>query len=433
MNAAESIPMDDLIPMEIEALVVGTVLLDADAIPRAARLLKSEHFAVPAHRIVYSACLELWRNGIGVDLMTVYMSLKKSGLVETVGGANELAALTMRIASSRHLEDHCAIIREHFSLRTLRVAGSNLAQGTRAAEDPDALIAELSAYVQKASCGDLDNDVNAGERAYALMNGMVKPVPIYLGMESVDGVVFMLDGNMLTVSAPAGTGKTAFMLSAILNLMPGRKPWIVSLEMSADELVTRALCQLAMVDIDLAMQDRLSDDERERMAAVANEHATVLGMMDIDDSGTMSIDQFQAKAEHKVNNEGVTLIAIDYAQLMEAGAGRFKTKADEFEAISKGIRATGRKLKVPIICVVHMNREGQAHGSTQFEKDAHVRIVLFKEVGSPNMGVDIPKNRNGKVCKVDTPCELRWGIVGRRTPPPWVRTMSHQDSRIAPF
>lgn len=428
MNAALAIPDADLVPQELEAVVIGTVILDAEAIARAARVVKPEHFAIDNHRIIYNACLNLWRNGTGIDLLTVTLALKKSGLLEKVGGPYALVGFTRLVSSSRNLEDHCAIIREHFSLRTLRAAGLQLAQDTNSSEDPDVLISSLTVQVQKASCADVDNDINAGERAFSLMNGGAKPKPIYLGMDGVDGCVFMLDGNMLTVSGPAGTGKTAFVLSATLNLMPTRKPWVVSLEMAADELITRALCQLAMVDIDRAMEGRLTEDERDRMANAATQYAQILSMLDIDDTGTMTIDHFQAKAEHKVKNEGVTLIVIDYAQLMDADVKLHKNKADQFEAISKGIRATGRKLSVPIICVVHVNREGQAHGSTQFEKDAHVRINLFREEGSPNMGVDVVKNRNGRVGKQETPAQLRYGIVGRHGAPHWARTIEQ-----APF
>lgn len=419
MNAAQHILNDDLIAADVEAIVIGTVILDSNAIGRAVRLLKDEHFAIPAHRLLFQTCADLWRSGTGVDLITVTMALRKAGRMEEVGGAFGIVGFTRLVAASTHLEYHCAIVRDQYGLRHLRQTGMRLASDAKMGEDPDALISALSLDIRKASIADIQTDVNAGDRAYAMLNEASRPKPMYLGMANLDGMVFVNDGNVVTISAPAGVGKTAFILSAILNLMPQRRPWIVSLEMPADELISRALCQLALIDIDRVMEGKITSDEKDRLALAATQHSGILSLMDIDDTGSMSIDQFCARAEHKVKNEGCNLIALDYAQLLDADRKIHRNQSDQFEAISKGIRATGRKLNVPILCVVHVNREGLAHGSTQFEKDAHVRLNLSRDPFTDMMTVDVQKNRNGRTGKIETPCAMRYGIVGRPGSPGW--------------
>lgn len=411
--------MTDLIPTDAEDMALAAVLIDHRIISQSARMLQPEHFGGDAHRITYAAALNLWRDGKAVDLTTVAYALQHTNQLDHVGGAYWLAGLTRRLASPAHFVDHAAIVREYYGLRVLRRTGMKLMNGANPGEDPAELIGAMSMDIEKASGADLDTDVNAGEMAYTLLNSTDKPKPIYLGMANLDELVFILDSNVVTLRAPAGVGKTAFVLSAVLNLMPQRKPWFVSLEMPATELVTRLLCQLAMVDIDLAMIDRLTDAERSKMAHAANEYGSIIKGLDIDDSGSMSIDTFCAKAEYKVRNEGCDLIVIDYAQLLDYSMADHKNPAEGLKHVSKSIRATARKLNVPVICIVHVNREGSEEGSSQFEKDAHVRLSLARETGSDMMQVDVVKNRNGRTGPVNVPCVMRHGIVGRFGPPAW--------------
>lgn len=427
------IPQDDLISVDAEQIVLGQLLIDKDATSAAARGLKADHFGIPAHRKVYEACLHLWRNGVGVDLLTATTELKRRGELDEVGGPFQLVNFTSRVASSIHLSDHCDIMREMHALRTMRQAGDKLRSGTNIGADPAALLGSLNAAIERASFGEDGSNLNAAEVAYKLMDGSEKPKPMYLGVASLDDLVFFLPGNVITIRGAAGSGKTAMLLSVILNHLPRRKTWFVSLEMAATEVMTRALCQLSMQDMDLAMIDRLDKRGREAMAQAANEHAGILGNLLIDDSGTMNGDVFKAKAEHLVKNEAVELIAIDYAQLMSMDGRKYKSKVEELEAISMTIRATARTLNVPILLIVHVNKAGEDHGTAQFEKDAHVRLHLERDPGADTARIDILKNRNGRVAMVETPCIMRWGIVGRTTPPDWPMAIRPPRPTINPL
>lgn len=434
----------DLIPVEIENAVMGQVLYESDAISRAARMLKAEHFAQPMNRLVYGVAFDMWSDGRPVDLLTMTVELRKRGSLDMVGGSWQLVEWTRNVAQTIHLDYHCAIILEYYGKRVLRQAGLNLAENTNIAAENDELISDITLEIAKAASAEMQADVNAGERAYSMLNE-VKPKPLYLRMDAIDEYVFVFPGNMITVSAPSGVGKTAFALSVVLNLIDQVKPWFVSLEMPADELLTRALCQLACVDIAEALQDRLSDTDKARMAGAAIAHGDTLSRLSIEDSGHMSIDRFKSLAEFKVKNEGVELIVVDYAQLMEADQREHKGIAAQNEAISKGLRHVARSLNVIMLVVVHLNREGEAHGSTQYEKDAHVRFKLSRDGKNPYMDVEIPKNRNGRTGSVRTPFEGKYGLVGRVAtlptfsarlpiPPPDNRIEPTKDTdEIAPF
>lgn len=402
-----------------EWLLAGALLIDRDATAKAAQWIKPEHIHDPAVKLVFEACMRLWRAGIGVDLLTVTNDLRRSGKLAEAGGPWQLVEFSRRIASPDHLEYHCHVIREDFALRVLADGGAQASLGAGKGADPKAIISGLSHELNRAMVLDVDGSVNAGELAFSLCNDPKVEPSIYLGIQGLDNMVFIQPGNVVSISADPGVGKTALLLSAVLNLLPQYRTWFVSLEMPARELVSRALCQLALVDIDLMIQGRLDEHARVAMGRASSEYASMLSKLDIDDTGSMSIDEFSARAEHKVKHEGVGLIALDYAQLLEYDAKLWKNKADGYEAISKGIRATARKLNVPILCIVHVNKEGKEHGSIQFEKDAHVRLKLTREMGAPMMNAAILKNRNGRPGSIDVPCEMRWGIVGRHGPPEW--------------
>lgn len=409
----------ELIPTDIERLVVGQVLYSKDTISRAARMLKPEHFGDERCGVIYGTCLDMWRDDVGIDLVTVYYEMKKRGTCEAGQRAFDLAEYTRPVAQVANLEEHVAVILDHYRRRTLLTASHTLFHGIEDRTDTAEVISQMNADLDAATTADAETDLSGAEVAYELMNNPNRPKPIYLGIPKVDDMVFLLPGNVITVKGPASSGKTAFVLSAVLNMLPERSTWMVSLEMHPDEMMTRALCQLAETDIEYALVDRLMGDDKDRMAWCADAHAPMLDRLRIEPVESITLDEFRSKAEHMVKRRGVGLIVLDYAQLVEADHRRYPRQVEQLEAISKGIRATARRLGVPIIVVVHISKDGTEHGTIQFEKDAHVRLSIEREIGSDNMRVSVLKNRNGRVGNVEIPCRMRHGMVGREVPPAW--------------
>lgn len=407
-----------LIPTEAERLVIGQILTDHRLMTGAAQFLKPEHFGDQPCREAYEAALAVWRDGRGVDLLTVAHEIKKKQEHFDPAVFALLASFTQPVAQTIHFTYHAEIVREHYASRVLMRAGQSLIDGTAKGSDPLELIAPANEALSRAVMADESTDVDAGQLAADLMNTAARPKPMYLGMANLDSIVWMLPGNVVTVRGEAGAGKTAFVLSAVLNLLEQHKVWFVSLEMSAAELVLRAMCQIAQVDIDRAMLGHLEEQERERLSRAAIDHAGTLSRLAIEDSGSMTTDEFMAKAEHRVK-EGVGLIVIDYAQLMSADKKLYQTDESEIKTISKSIRACARKLNIPVLLVVHINEKGEDYGSGQFKKDAHVRLHLSRDKGADMMSVEVLKNRNGRPGREEVPCRMQWGCVGRVTPPYW--------------
>ena len=407
-----------LIPTDAEQILVGTLLNDSGAVSRAARKLKPEHFGDPDCRLVYEHCLKLWRGGKGVDIVSVQYSFLASGEKDPRARAIRNATYSARVAASTHLEDHADIILDHFRRRSLAYVARVIDGGIAGHDDTSTVVARIMAEVEGVSTAGADDDLSGADVAYELMN-TAPPKPLYLDMGSLDDKVYILPGNIVTIKGEAGSGKTAFMVSAMLNVLPRMKTWVVSLEMNPRELMMRSLCQLAQTDISLALQDRLHPEDKDRMARAASDNSAMLERFRIDPAESMGLDEFRAKAEHMVKQGGVGLIVLDYAQLVDADHTLYPKQVQQLEAISKGLRATARKLNTPILVVVNVNKDGAEHGSIQFEKDAHVRLSIEREQGSDKMTVHILKNRNGSTGRATLDCRFACGMVGRTHPPHW--------------
>lgn len=422
----------ELIPTDMERLVIGQILYSKDVISRAGRILKPEHFGDERCRVIYATCQELWRNDVGVDLLTVYYEMKKNGTCEPGQRAYDLATYTYPVAQISNFEEHAAVVLDHYRRRTLLTASSTLLHGIEDRTDTADVISQMNADIEAATIANQETDVSGAEVAYDVMNNPNKPKPLFLGMGKLDDFVFLLPGNMITIKGDAGSGKTAFVLSAVLNLLPKVSPWIVSLEMSETELMTRALCQLAETDIDLALKGELSDPDKERMAMCANHYGDILDRLRIEPVESMSLDEYRSKAEHMVKRRGVGLIVLDYAQLMDADHKRYPTQTQQLEAISKGIRATARRLNVITIVVVHISKDGTEHGTKQFEKDAHVRLAIEADATGARF-VSALKNRNGRTCsQIALVSKMRHGMVGREVPPAWAPSRINPIQRRSP-
>lgn len=412
----------DLYPKEAEGVVIATILMNRSATALAARYLKPEHFYEPRHSTIYTVCLDLWKEGVGVDLVTVAHRLNKAGTLSSVGGYVGLGAYGSLVSSSEHLHDHCGIIREMHSMRVLRAAGQGLMENTNLSTDPMALISSLQQQIIVASHSDISTDVNLAEETYRVLNEPAPPKPLRLGITGIDKYLAIYDGNVIVVSADPGVGKTTTVWNGVLNVAASCKVWYVSLEMPAKELCIRTACKFARVNMADAFQDRLTAEEKTRMALATQAANSIMSTINIEDSGSMSIEQYASLAEHKVKSEGVQLIVVDYLQLMTADSKQYKTEYEVVTAASKCVRRVARTLNVKTIVVSQLSREGQLRSSNQILQDAHVDMRLSADPNRPGfIKASFKKNRNGPLGSVDVPTELEFGSVGANTWTPELR------------
>ncbi|MBK8227739.1 MAG: replicative DNA helicase [Flavobacteriales bacterium] len=414
---------------ELEQAVLGALMLERNAVNEAIDILQAESFYVEAHKRIFNAILELFRNDQPIDILTVTEELKKRGELDAVGGAFYISQLTSKVASSANVEYHARIISQKHILRELiRIS----ADTTRDAYDDSADVfdlldkAEQDLYAITSGnlkrnyepMSDLIQDAIANIENAKSKTGGVSGVPT--GFTNLDKLTAGWQrSDMVIVAARPAMGKTAFVLSMARNIAVEHKKAVAvfSLEMSSTQLVTRLIASEAGISSEKLRKGELNDQE----FAILHQHIARLtnAPIYIDDTPALNIFELRAKARRLKSQHNVDLIIIDYLQLMTGGGdNRGGNREQEISSISRSIKSIAKELDIPIIALSQLSRAVETRGgdkrpmlsdlreSGAIEQDADIVCFLYRpeyykiyedEHGS-TMGIGeviVAKHRNG--------------------------------------
>ncbi len=435
MAAAERIPPQNI---EAEQAVLGAMLLKKDAIAAAAEKLRPEDFYREAHKLVYEAILELFRRDEAADLITVTEQLRKTDKLEKAGGIAFVTSLANAVPTAANLMYHARIVLEKAQLRNLintatEIAGSAY-EDTEEIEDlmSDAEKRILSVTGRGNSfdfqkIGDLVLDVfsKIEERAKqknaltGLASGFVDLDRLTSGFQPSD---------LILVAARPSMGKTAFTLNIASYVAIKLKQPVAffSLEMSNVQLVQRMLCAEGGIDSQALRAGELTDDDWQRLI-VASDRLTKAPIY-IDDTPGITVAELRSKARRiKAEHHGLSLVIIDYLQLMQGRASRNSdNRQQEISEISRSLKALARELGVPVIALSQLSRSVESRQtkrpmlsdlreSGSLEQDADIVMFLYREdyydaeTERKNItDVIIAKHRNGPIDTVQLYFEKRF-------------------------
>jgi replicative DNA helicase len=416
---------------ELEQAVLGALMLERNAVNVAIDILQPESFYVEAHKRIFAAILDLFRNDKPIDILTVTEELKKRSELDIVGGAFYISQLTSKVASSANVEYHARIISQKHILRELiRIS----AETTRDAFDDSADVfdlldkAEQDLYAITSGnlkrnyepMSDLIQDAIAQIESAKSKTGGVSGIPT--GFVQLDKLTAGWQrSDMVIVAARPAMGKTAFVLSMARNIaVEHQKPVAVfSLEMSSTQLVTRLIASEAGISSEKLRKGELTDGE----FAILHQHIARLtnAPIFIDDTPALNIFELRAKARRLKSQHNVELIIIDYLQLMTGGGdNKGGNREQEISSISRSIKSIAKELDIPIIALSQLSRAVETRGgdkrpqlsdlreSGAIEQDADIVCFLYRpeyykiyedEHGS-TLGIGeviVAKHRNGAV------------------------------------
>lgn len=423
------VPQNDL---EIEAVVLGTIMLDKDAMSRVADILRPECFYKDAHQMIYSACVDLHNNKEPIDLLMVSKTLRAKGQLEQAGGAYYISTLTDRVASSANLEFHAEIIRDKYLLREI---GLICAQGHNDSFSDESVSKDLSEKIQ----GEIQALMSFSDKRGAvpiseITKDAVKDVEARLSSESgisgipkgIAAVDAMLGGyqrtDLIYIAARPGMGKTADILSDALRMAKrGVKVAIFSLEMSAMQLVHRLAAQISGIDVEDVSKKKL-DNDRLTQFYVAIDVINTLPIF-IDDTPALSVFDLRSKVAKLVSKKGVDIVFVDYVQLMSVGQAASKkmlgNREQEISAISRNLKLIAKENNIPMVVLAQLSRQVETRSGSKrpilsdlresgsLEQDADVVAFLYRpeyygineqENGESTAGLGefiIAKHRNG--------------------------------------
>ena len=371
--------------------------------------LEPDHFHSPAHQLIYTALLDLHGEGVPVSEILLAEKLLQNGNLEEVGGTATLATLTSRIETPAHAPYWLEIVREkHLLRKCISVARGIIDRASQQEGDLEGFLDSVEQSVL-----DLNQDrVSDATVPFSVpVRGAEEQILRILNNEEVEGVKTgypdldnrtngFKPGEMIVLAARPSVGKTSLAMNMVENFVLApeqrekpRNVLVFSLEMSSVSLALRLICGRARVN-QTDLQKGYSRG-KEHQAALTHAAAEFKkSPIRVDDTGGLSIHQLRAKARRAHTKSPLSLIVIDYLQLI-TGDARAASRENAVAEMSKGIKAMAKELSVPVIVLSQLNRDSDKdkrdprlsdlRESGSIEQDADVVLLLSKA----QKGVDV--------------------------------------------
>lgn len=408
--------------VDAEQSVLGSILLDKDAIVQVSEFLRPEQFYVQKHGDIFEGMLALFELREPIDLVTLPQKLKEQKKLKNVGGSSYLSSLVEGVPSSANIKHYGEIIRDYYTRRKLISGSSEIVEMSF---DESAGIGDVLDQAEQKIFGLSQKHMKQGfvplksvlSDSFDRLDELTKNAGSLRGIETgfadLDKTLAGLqDSNLIILAARPGSGKTALAVNIAQYAAVVKKTSIgfFSLEMSKEELVDRMLVGQADIDAWRLKTGKLSSTDFEKSSGAMGVLAEA--PLYIDDTPGMSILEMRTKARRLKSEHNLGLIVVDYLQLMR---GRTRdNRVQEVGEISQGLKNLARELKVPVLALAQLSRAVEHRGGNQpqlsdlresgsIEQDADVVMFLYREDDEDvsNMKLFIAKHRNGAIRTID--------------------------------
>ena len=420
----KEIVTDRMPPQSVEAemAVLGSMLIDNEAVSKAIELLDESSFYRPAHQKIFQAAAHLFESQEKVDMLTIANELGKMDALEDVGGAYYITELSNRVPSSASVEHYARIVLEKSLLRKLiEVSTEVIAEAFEAKDDAADIIDEAEKKIftlaeKKLRKGFLSIDPILHDTfdiidSYHKRKGTVTGIPT--GFEELDEITSGFQkSDLIIVAGRPSMGKTAFCLNVARNAAVQHEVpvGIFSLEMSNTQLAMRMLCSESRVDAHKVRTGKLPAQQWRRLSTTVGKLAEA--PIFIDDTAALNVMEIRAKARRLKAEKNVGLIIVDYLQLVR-GPKSAESRQVEISLISQSLKALAKELEIPVVALSQLSRAVESRGgdrrpilsdlreSGAIEQDADVVMFIYRpEVygQTEDMGIAeliISKQRNG--------------------------------------
>ena len=392
---------DDERPASIHAemTILGGMLVEPVAIVDATMLLTAEDFALDSHRRIYSVMMHLAEVGHAVDIVTVAEELRKRKELDSIGGVAYLASLSEGLPRKLSIESYVRIVRDKSLMRQLMtvcdmgmIDASEQSKGALdVLNDVSQRLVEISEHaitggfsdisaIVKDSFGSIDALYEQGREVTGLATHYVDFDKITSGLQ---------ESELIIIAARPSMGKTAWAINIAENAaVRGDKVVAVfSLEMSKGSLLRRMLASQAMVNSKAIQTGMLMRDDRDKL--IKGLERLMESKMFIDDTPGITLAEMRAKARRLKQQHGrLDLIVIDYLQLMTGSASGaqkgFENRTQEVSAISRGLKALAKEMKVPVVALSQLSRASEQRGG-----DKKPMLSDLRESGSIEQDADV--------------------------------------------
>ncbi len=387
--------------LEAEASLIGSILIEKDAIIKVADIVSTEDFYVDRNAIVFSAILDLYEQRQPLDLLTLANRLREVGELDRIGGSSYLAELTSAVPTAAHVEQYARIVAHKATLRRLiGAAGSITNLGYDENTPLEHLLDKAEQTIFDVSQKNLKQNfipinsilADSFDRLNELHSNSGKLRGIPTGFRDLDEKLAGLqNSDLLILAARPSMGKTTFVMNIAHHVAAreGIPVGFFSLEVSKEQIIDQLLAIESGVDSWKLRTGELSDEDfpkiNEAMAELSE------APLYIDDSAMTNVMEMRTKARRLQAEHGLGLIVIDYLQLI-SGSSRSSSdgRQQEVSDISRGLKGLARELNVPVIALSQLSRAVESRNpptpqladlrdSGSIEQDADVVMFIYRE------------------------------------------------------
>lgn len=418
----EKVPPQNL---EAEIAVLGSMLLDRDAIAAAIEILDEKAFYSEAHKKIYEAVISLFDNNEAVDIVTLIEELNKREILDEVGGPAYISELASSIPTAANIGHYAKIVREKYLLRSLIGTATQIVAESY---EPSGEVEQILDRAEKLIF-DITSNKQRGTEILGMKDivrdSIEKIDQLYQRKENITGIATgfhdmdiktagLQPSDLIILAARPSMGKSALGTSIIEHAaITGKIPCaFFSLEMSKEQLAQRMLCSIAGVNAQKVRTGFFSQADWPKLVEAAGKLSDA--PIYIDDTPAISALELRAKARRLKAKHDIQLVIVDYLQLMR-GPGGADNRQQEISEISRSLKALARELNVAVIAISQLSRAveqrqdkrpqlSDLRESGAIEQDADVVMLLLREEyynqTEENKGmaeIIIAKQRNGPV------------------------------------
>ncbi len=431
--------------IEAEQSVIGSMLMDKDAVIVALDMISSEDFYSRQYSILYETMLELFNEGKEMDLVVIQDRLREKNVAPELSSLDFIKEIITTVPTSANIKYYATIVKEKSTLRKLIKLNEDIANSCYVGSDS---LEDILARTEKdifellqsrtakdiRPIGDIAKNVLYRIEAASRTREVVTGIPT--GFIDLDYKTSGLQpSDLVLIAARPSMGKTAFVLNMVQHIaMKKELPCMIfSLEMSSEQLVQRMIAMETGIDSQKLRTGNLNDNDWDPL---------IRGIVDvsdskiiIDDTPGISVGELRSRCRKVKLEKGLSIVIIDYLQLMTGSSKRSENRQQEISEISRSLKALAREIKAPVVALSQLSRACETRPdhrpmlsdlreSGAIEQDADIVMFLYrddyyhKDTEHPNEAeVIIAKQRNGPIGTVNLmwkPETTRFVNISRR-------------------
>jgi len=378
---------------EAEQSVLGSLLIDPDAIIKIAAFLRADDFYRETHQYVFRAMAELHERRQPTDFVTVVDELDRSGQLEVVGGPAYLSELIALVPTSVHVEHYAHIVERTALMRRLIAAAGEIAalayqdheEVEEVIDKAESILFEVGHRRQSRDLIPISKIIQQyTDRVDWLAKHPDDSPGVPTGFNGLDHLFGGLQpSDLIILAARPGIGKTSLAVSIAANAALKAKAIVAmfTLEMSGEQLVQRMLSSHTGIDAQRLRLGKIGDSEWNELTHMS--HVLSETQIYIDDTPSPSPMEIRTKARRLAAEKSLDLIIIDYLQLMQGGERRSENRVQEISYISRALKGLARELNVPVVALSQLSR------AVESRQDKRPVLSDLRESGSIEQDADI--------------------------------------------